>query len=368
MSTEILTTSTRRQAAKAVRRGAGALSAGQLVGFPTETVYGVGALATEGDAVARLRDVKGRPERPFSVHLGGPGEAERYVHPDIWARRLMRRAWPGALTLVLPATGPLADAALDDAVRDRLVADDWIGLRCPDEPIAAALLAAVDGPVVASSANPPGAASPRDAVEVLRGLPDALDVLIDAGRARGGTESTIVRLADGELTMLREGAYTERQVRRLLRWRLLFVCTGNTCRSPMAAALAKAQVAQRLGVSVGALRQWGVEIRSAGLVAADGLSATAEAVDAAKRLGADVSQHRSGTINRDLIAWADVVFCMTDVHVGEVLRLDEAAADRVRRLDADGDIPDPVGRGEAAYHRTAERIRRALEQELADIV
>ncbi|MFW6133586.1 MAG: L-threonylcarbamoyladenylate synthase, partial [Planctomycetota bacterium] len=350
-------------------RGAEALTAGKLVAFPTETVYGVGALATRAEAMRRLRELKGRPDRPFSVHLGRPEHAERYVRPDVWARRVMRRAWPGPLTLILPAADPLPDPELRRAgAGDELVADGWIGLRCPSEPTAAEMLAQVEGPVVASSANLPGTASPREPGAVLDALDGEIDLLIEAGRTRHGTDSTIARLVDGQLDVVRAGAYAPRQVRRLLRWHLLFVCTGNTCRSPLAAGLAKALLAERLGVRVGQLRRWGIEIRSAGVAAAEGLGATDEAVRAARRYGAELSHHRSRPLDRDLIAWADVILCMTDVHVGEVARFGAAASDKARRLDPAGDIPDPVGGGADAYRRTGERIQRALADALADVV
>lgn len=368
MSTRILSTRTRRAATTAAKEGAKALRESRLVAFPTETVYGVGALASDRSAMRRLRDLKDRPKRPFSVHIGGPKAAERYVEPDVWARRLMSRAWPGPLTLVLPAPDPLPDAALADGnLRGELVSGKWIALRCPSEPTARRMLSAVEGPVVASSANRQGGPSPRNADDVLQALDGDVPLLIDSGPTRYGQDSTIARLAGGELTVLRKGVYDSRYVRRLLRWRLLFVCTGNTCRSPMAAGMAKKLLADRLGCRVGELRGLGIEVRSAGLFAGRGAHATLEAVAAAEEWGADISRHSSRPADRDLIHWADLVFCMTDVHVSEAARIDPATDDRIRRLDGIGDVPDPIGGGPNVYCRTARHIRRALESALKEI-
>ncbi len=357
------------RSASAAREGAKALQAGELVGFATETVYGVGAMAADPSAMERLRELKSRPKRPFSVHLGRPADAARYVaNPGSRARRLMASAWPGPVTLLLPTGGALADGGLQEAgLHEVLAAGGVIALRCPDEPVAQAMLSSVPGPVVASSANLTGQPSARTAEEVLKVLDGRFEVLIDSGPTRYGKDSTIVRFADDGPEIVRRGVYDERMIRRLIRRRLLFVCTGNTCRSPMAAGLAKQELAERLGCTVGGLRREGVEVLSAGLYAGTGARPTPEAVAAADRLGAAIARHRSRPVTAELIGSADVVFCMTDLHVAEVRRMAPSAGGRVRRLSPRRDIRDPIGGGQEAYRRTAEEILASLRDGLSEI-
>ena len=128
----------------------------------------------------------------------------------------------------------------------------------------------------------------------------------------------------------------------------------------MAAGLAKAMIARRQGCTVGQLRNRGIEVSSAGLFAGEGVRATPLAVRAAKRLGADISRHRSRKLARELIASADTVFCMTDSHIRGVCRIEPGEAGKVRRLQDTGDIPDPIGGDAEVYRMAANRILDAL--------
>jgi len=370
MSTDVVKANTDKEIAAAAKKAAHALRAGKLVGFPTETVYGVAAVATSAAAMRRLRQLKSRPSRPFSVHVAGPGDAVRYVRdiPD-HVRRLMAEAWPGPVTLLLPVGGRLADERLQRAgLYDVLTRRDIIGLRCPDSPVAEAMLSAVDAPVVAPSANPAGASSPRTAKQVLRHLDGRIDLLIDAGPTRYGLDSTVVRFGADGWKIIRQGALDERTVGRLLRRKLLFVCTGNTCRSPMAVGLAKKLLASRLGCRVGELRKRGLEVISAGVCGMPGGAASPEAVRAVRKLGADISHHRSQKLTPQLINDADMIFCMTDFHVAEACRLVVSAATKITRLDPAGDISDPIGSGAEGYRGTAERIQRVLKNRLEKVM
>ncbi len=353
--------------ASAAREAAQALRAGQLVGFATETVYGIAAIASQATAMERLREIKNRPSRPFSVHLGRPQDVERYV-ADIPtdARRLIRKAWPGPVTVVLPVGGRLADSDLQKAgLYDVLCRDDLIGLRCPHEPLAEAMLSAVSEPVVAPSANPAGAPSPRNADDVRQSMNGQIDLLIDSGPCRYGKDSTIVSFASGQWALVREGVLGERSIRKLLHRTYLFVCTGNTCRSPMAAGLGAKLLAEKLGCAVSQLADRGVRTLSAGVFASGGAHATPEAIQAAGRLGVDISAHRSRKLTKELIHSADVVFCMTRLHLVETLRLAGSASADIRML-CDEDLPDPIGRGVGVYEQTARRIEHCLRAGLVE--
>ena len=361
--TPVIQATTPAQQAKAAKRGAAALAKGELVGFATETVYGVAAAANLPAAMDRLRELKNRPRRPFSVHLARPNDAALYVADvPLVAQRLIAKTWPGPLTLVLPVGGRLADKRFNQAnLYDVLCWQDTIALRCPDLNLARDMLAAVDWPVVAPSANLSGAASPRNAQDVLAALDGRIDLLIDSGPTRYGLDSSVVAVEGGSWRMVRRGVYTEAQIEALLRRTLLFVCTGNTCRSPMAAGLTRAMLARRLGCPVMLLSARGYEVLSAGVWAEDGRGATPEAVQAADKLGADISDHRSRKLTKELIDQADVVFCMSREHVDAVLELAPGACDKVRRLLPRADIPDPLGGGLTVYQRAAERMQQALK-------
>ena len=366
MATHVLHVTDPSDIAATARQGAEALQAGKLVGFATETVYGLGALASHAEAMRRLREVKSRPDGPFSVVVSSAQEVARYVQavPSA-ARRLMAKGWPGPVTLLLATGGRLPDARLQAAeLHDSLSHDGVIGLRCPDEPTALALLAACDGPVVAPSANPAGQPSPRTAGEVLDMLDGQLDLLIDSGPTTLGQDSTIVRFDDDEWKVLRPGPCDLETLRRMMGYRLLFVCTGNTCRSPMAAGLARRMLAEREGCRPSALRERGLEIASAGVLAVDGARATPEAVRAARKLGADISGHRSTKLTPELLNAYDVVFCMTEVHAGMVRRIVPSAAGKLRMLLAEGDVSDPMGGGQDVYDDTARRMEEALTSRL----
>ena len=363
MATRVISARSDSQAASAAQEGARALKAGKLVAFATETVYGVAAIARDADAMASLRELKNRPQRPFTVHVGSPGDAHKYIkNMPLGAGWLIRKGWPGPVTVLAPVGGRLAEDRFQKAgLYDVLVSEDYIGLRCPELPLAMAMLSAVDWPVVAPSANLAGQPSPRSAEEVLAGLEGKIDLLIDSGPTRYGKDSTIVRFdSRGEHDIVRAGVLDERSIRKLVKLRLLFVCTGNTCRSPMAEGLAKKILRERLNCKDGNELRHLAEIESAGIFGATGMPATPEAALAARAHGVDISRHRSQKLTSELIQAADMVFCMTDYHVEQVRRLSPSSAEKVFRLDESGDIPDPIGGGEEVYVATAERIERAL--------
>ncbi len=362
IATDIIQIRSKNHVADAAARGAVALGEGKLVGFATETVYGLAALASRPKAMERLREIKSRPKKPFSVHLSCSTEIDRYVR-DIPSRagRLIAKAWPGPVTLLLETAGHLADKDLQAAgLHDVLSPAGLIGLRCPQGPVCEAILSAVDGPVVAASANLAKRPSPRTGSQVLESLHGQIDLLIDSGPTTYGKDSTIVKFSGEDFRIVRQGVLDDRSIHRLMQRTILFVCTGNTCRSSMAAALARKILAQRWGLDVEKLSHNDLEVVSAGIWATDGQKATPEAIRAAKKLGADLSQHRSQKLTIELINSADLIFCMTDFHVKEVRRMAPSAADRLQRLDADLDILDPIGGGARIYQTTADRIQKAI--------
>ena len=192
---------------EAIRRAAEALRAGSLVAFPTETVYGLGADARQGRAVARIFEVKGRPRfNPLIVHCADLAGVERVAHLGPTARLLAERFWPGPLTLVLAKR---ADAGVSDLVTAGL---DTVAVRVPDHPVARALLAASGLAVAAPSANRSGHVSPTTAAHVLADFGEAPAYILDAGPTAHGLESTILDVSGDRVVLLRSGAVTAEDI------------------------------------------------------------------------------------------------------------------------------------------------------------
>jgi L-threonylcarbamoyladenylate synthase len=368
MDPEVIQVRTDAEHLAAAEKAARAFQDGRIVILPTETVYGVAARITHAGAMERLRDIKGRPAgaKPFSVHIGWKEDVARYVNRMVpIAERLIRKAWPGPLALVLPVEDPAATPIgqiVPADLLDEIFFENTIGLRCPDDPVTARALAAVPHPVVAASANRPGNAPPSTAQAALVELQGQVDLIIDTGATRYTKPSTIVKIApDGTWQLLRTGVFDERAIRRLASNTILFVCSGNTCRSPMAEALCKNMLAAKLGTSPDKLGEAGYEVLSVGVGAVGGAPASGNAIEAVRRAGADLACHRSRPLTPDLVRQADRVWTMCQHHADAVLRLVPEARGKVERLDPRQDILDPAGSDIGEYVQCMERIRTALE-------
>lgn len=205
---------------------AAVLSGGGLVAFPTETVYGLGADACHGRAIADVYAAKGRPSfNPLIAHVDSLARAETLVVFDARARALAAAFWPGPLTLVLPQRP-------DNGVSDLVTAGlDTLAIRVPTHPVAQALLAAFGGPVAAPSANPSGAISPTRAAHVTDGLSGRIDAVVDGGACDVGVESTIIGLADAP-TLLRPGGVPVEAIEACLGTPLQHMKTGDGVSAP----------------------------------------------------------------------------------------------------------------------------------------
>jgi L-threonylcarbamoyladenylate synthase len=281
----------------AIAEAAAALAAGRLVAFPTETVYGLGADATDDAAVARLYAAKERPSfNPLIAHVAGnhvagnhaagshvagshvagapvaggaasaaaAGESEaaiaaacRLAHFDASALRLAAAFWPGPLTLVLPKVpgcpvGELATAGLDT-----------IAVRAPSHPVARAILSAFAKPVVAPSANRSGRVSPTSAQHVLDDLAGRIDLIIDGGAAAMGVESTVLACRGGEVALLRPGAIPRAAVEQILGRAVAVAATAHdlgagegthgTAARPLAPGMLASHYAPRAAVRLNAV-------------------------------------------------------------------------------------------------------------------
>jgi L-threonylcarbamoyladenylate synthase len=194
----------------AVAAAARALSEGGLVAFPTETVYGLGADATNPAAIARLYQAKGRPAfNPLIAHVGDVAAARQIARFDAAATTLAEAFWPGPLTLVLPKTEGYAVADLATAGLDT------VAVRIPAHPVARDILREFGGPVVAPSANISGHVSPTTAAHVQSDLAGRIDLIVDGGAVEVGVESTIVGCFDAPM-LLRPGGLPRAEIEHVL--------------------------------------------------------------------------------------------------------------------------------------------------------
>jgi len=334
---------------KEIAEAAQVLRDGGVVAFPTETVYGLGCNADDPRAVERLRALKGqRADKPFTVHLHSAEEIANYVDsiPEK-ANRLIRRFVPGPLTLVLQAKG-----------------GGMIGLRVPDHPVARELIRLSGVRVIGTSANRSDATAPVCAEEVRHAFPGGeIDVLIDSGQTTYGAASSVVRVTDEGWEVLREGAISKERIVRTVSRTILFVCTGNSCRSPMAEALTRRLLAEKLEVKPGELLRAGYCVLSAGTAAPSGRPASENARAVMAEMGIDISAHRTRPLTRELIEDAERIYAMSAGHYGAILRIVPGAGQKTRIL-GEHDIEDPYGQSKESYRECAAEIREALLREL----
>ncbi len=199
IKTRVLAIDADHPEAEAIAEAAEVLARGGLVAFATETVYGLGAIATDPKAVGRIFEAKGRPSfNPLIVHAEGIDQARLYatVWPDL-AQRLADRFWPGPLTLILPKS-----AAIPDAVS---AGGGTVGLRVPSPKVARALIARVGLPLAAPSANRSNRISPTRADHVLADLDGRIELILDSGPTSVGLESTVINLTSDPPSILRPG-------------------------------------------------------------------------------------------------------------------------------------------------------------------
>ncbi|MBN2490753.1 MAG: Sua5/YciO/YrdC/YwlC family protein [Planctomycetes bacterium] len=356
MSYEVLRVEARDPDPSVLARAGSALRAGEIVVFPTETVYGLGVLPDAHDAADRLNRLKGRAAgHPLAWHLAPevPLEAHLEAHSaplTPLGRRLCRRFLPGPLTLVLASRA----------------ADREVGIRMPRHAVCEMLLDRVGGALLGSSANRTGRPPAASAEDLDAALLDGVALVIDAGPSRYRCASTVVRPRGDRPEILREGAIPAGLLLDESGPCTLVVCSGNTCRSPMAAALLSDLLRRRIGE---ARRRVGLPpppVRSAGLGALDGLPASGAAVLAMSRRGLDLTGHVCRRLAAEDVLEADLVLTVSEEVAAQVRAIAPAAADRVAVLGPDGrGIRDPFGGPIEEYVDCAERIQRALEAFLA---
>ena len=201
MQTKIFTVDPENADKKSIKECADILRSGGLVAFPTETVYGLGAIATDKDAAKKIYSAKGRPsDNPLIIHIASPADAERYAYTSELYYKLASAFMPGPLTIVMPKKSTVPSEVTGGL--------DTVAIRCPSHPIARELIRATQCAIAAPSANLSGSPSPTESAHVKKDMDGRIDAIIDGGCAEIGLESTIVSIDGDSLTLLRPGAIT----------------------------------------------------------------------------------------------------------------------------------------------------------------
>lgn len=349
----------------AVHLAVQALVEGKLVVLPTETCYGVAASALRPDAVERLQQWKSAgARRPLSLAVKGLDEALDFAPdlPDV-AQRIARRCWPGPITLVVNNNHPeSAIHVLPPAVRQAVAPQETVAFRVPAHDVVRDVMRLVPGPIVWTSASRVGEPDSFTAADAVRSLAETATLILDAGRCKFAQPTSVVRVHDHQVDVMREGVLTASALRQLSSFLLVFVCTGNTCRSPMAETLMRSMLAKKMGVPMEKLTEMGVMIVSAGTSAFTGAGPAAEAVAVMAERGLDLSRHESQPLSERLVRFADIILTMTQSHREFIIDQWPFAAGRVHLLSVDGhDIADPIGGPLAQYHQCAAQIERCLQ-------
>ena len=332
-----------------IKKAAQSISKGNIVAFATETVYGLGVLADRKDAVEKLYAVKGRPKnKPFSIALGSIGLAVRGYFDTLppFGYRLIERYWPGPLTIVYYTPQ-----------------DKKIGIRIPGHIVANEILRELDSPVYLPSANLSGQKEAVSADEVEATFAGKIDLIVDSGTCAYSKPSTVVDITYKPYKVLREGVVSGNDIARVfVRKRILFVCTGNTCRSPMAQLLLEKYLAKEK-----AYFQDRYEVISRGISAFTG-SPAAESTRSilAEKEGLDSYEFQAQKLNRHTILSSDLIFTMEDSQSRYILELEPKAEGKVFNLkkflphELEKDIPDPIGQGMEIYEEAYSLIKKAV--------
>ena len=333
-----------------IRDVAHACKEGKVVVFPTETVYGIGGSMSVPHMEQRLREIKGRPDgKPFSYHISDWTMLEKLrVKKTPLVRAMARQFWPGPVTLVVPD--------LDG---------NTIGIRFPKNRVAVALIQEVGEPLIATSANLSDKPSSHTAHQVIEQLQGSFDLLLDGGKTEFMLDSTVVDVTGDMPEVLRKGAQgadVEKAAAKIrsgkcARKRILIVCTGNSCRSPMAEGWLRHEIENK-GLSAE------IEVSSCGTSARDGIPCTPEAELVLRNREIDLSQFRSRVCRKGDLWASDLVIAMAAQHAETVAKLWPSVKDKTITLD----VEDPIGMGMQVYEKTLLDIETKMKQSMHRIL
>ena len=374
-----------------VHRAVQTLVEGGLVGFPSESTYVLAASGVCERGMERLAAVANSMGEPrLTLAVKSLADAQDYFPklPPVGIR-LARRCWPGPVAIAAPCTD--ADSLLGrlPGITAKVLAPDgFLYVWSPASRLISAAWRLLAGPIVVWPARFPStdvsstgllaesSGKPLEAPQAKRAeMHDCItaekleeqcgrdcQLILDDGRCRLGQHFTVVKVVNSGWSIEFPGVVPTKTVSSMAVAMILFVCTGNTCRSPMAESIAKKLLAEKLACSPTELESRGVVVRSAGLAAANNAPASAESCQIMEEQGLDLSDHASQPLGGGLVKQADWIFTMTRSHRDLLLAAYPDAADRTMVLRRDGlDVVDPIGSPLEDYRRCAEQIQKEVQ-------
>ncbi len=343
---------------QAVDAAVNVLTGGGIIVFPTDTVYGIGCDAASGQAISRLYALKRRPmQKPLVMLLGDRDAILSFVkRPRKSVKKIYEHFFPGALTVIMRAK--------KSAPRGLVGRDGSISVRVPDASFIRRVLKRFNHPVASSSANIAGRKAPR----VHKGIKLRVDLLVRDDEEATGIPSAVLDTTVFPFVLRRRGSVSLYAIERLISskvhidrtvgFNVLFICTGNSCRSPMAEGMLR-----------GMVRKWGlsgVKVSSCGVFAYAGSPASVHACEVMKMRGYDITEHRSRSIADCRLMDEDLILCMERAHQREIKGRWEGVAEKTFMLTEycgkKGDIPDPIGGSRSRYEHVACQIEQCVRK------
>jgi L-threonylcarbamoyladenylate synthase len=347
------------------RRFVEALRADRVVAVPAEGGYSLalsGLATTTAERLAPLESLAA-----VSLILGDPSQAADWCTGlPASVRRMLRRAWPGSLVVEVPWREPSLAGQLPASTRQWLGRHGAVRLSIPKQSPAQQLSQSLGEPLVLAQPKPPILSTQM----LAEGWAEWLAVVADAGTLTPGASETVIRIAPDApqgWQLIQAGAITVDQLQQWSACVVVFVCTGNTCRSPLAEGICKQLLAERLGCTPADLPQRGFIIHSAGLAAYEGEPASELTVEVAQEMGIDLSQHHSQPLTAELAHAADVLVAMTRSHAQTILARYSPGVPLRLLCGYNKDLVDPIGGDLTVYQQCAATIREHVTTLVAEL-
>ncbi len=337
------------------------VAAGSVVVLPGDCGYVALINPIGPNAAAQLTATAEASPVPAVLAWSADDPAGLGLSVSVIGRRLMFRGWPAPLVFAVQGE-PDWPSQWPANVRKSLSAGGPVRFRCPEHPLFEALIPALELPVLVADTFLPTAEAALDL------LNDATAVAVSVGEHPAEGKPTVVTLTGTGYEITTPGLFEAEDIEKFAARLVLFVCTGNTCRSPLAEGLAKKLLSERLGCSPDELPRRGVWVLSAGVSAHGGGAASEESVAVAAEFGIDLGGHQSRSVNPELLAAADDVIAMTRGHAHALASRYPGIGPVPRLLCGDTDLDDPIGAGLDVYRDCARTIVKHLERFLPEWV